>query len=370
MNDKSLIAKLDREIKKIREDLRPLIEKLGELEEKKRRIRDIMPLRTFGETIKYKGISITPGIIIDTSTGFKHIDENKNKETFKDTFLDGQIALWTYYEPKYDLRDLLYNKKDTDARELVLKRDIASNMILEIEFKYKWINFTRVIKEHLSIERYINAIPAEIERFKQDAELAKMYVDESIAGKKPHAKRNPLSNRVEKEMNKMEAKGKEVCKLKGKEKEYCKAMDRLRKEGYLAHGGLYFPILVTSPIKYQEISINLCWDDGEKSIQLAYEFKPKGYRPPGKYYCPCCSGEDDYEEPFSIGMKLGKKNIELHRIVPYNPALLPKELERFRRDLKLVMNYGGFYGTYFSIPEFMHKFYSGTLLAKKSRKNP
>ncbi|MEM4263520.1 MAG: hypothetical protein QW666_01320 [Candidatus Woesearchaeota archaeon] len=342
MNDKCLIAKLDKEIKEIRENLRPVIKAIGEFEAKKYYLENIRPLSAIGESFKYKGISIRPGIIVDTRVDFDYIDKNKNKKYSRDFYLDGQIEFSICYEPKYDLYDFFYNRKDTGARELVLKRNFKKNMILDILFQHKWIHFTRTIKKYLDM----NAIPAEIERFKQDAELAKMYADEMIAGKKPCAKRNPLSNRVEKEMSKMEAKGIEVCKLK--EKEYCKAMDGLREEGYLAHGGLYFPILVTPPIKYKDRIINLCWDEGEKSIRLAYEFKPKGYKPPKEPFCRQCAGEDDYQEPFGIGMHLGKKNIELHRIIPYNPALLPKELERFRRDLKLVMHYGGFYGTYFS----------------------
>jgi hypothetical protein len=140
----------------------------------------------------------------------------------------------------------------------------------------------------------------------------------------------------------MEAKGKEACKLKGKEKEYCDAMGKLEKEGYFTAGGLFHPWILAPKIKDKDVQITLLWDDGEKSIQLAYDFKPKGYKPPGKYYCPCCSGEDEYEEPLKIGMKLGKKNISYYKHVPCNPALLPKEIERFRRDLKLVKIYLGY----------------------------
>ena len=345
MNDKTLIAKLDRAIKEIRERLRPLIKTLAELEETHDvYIPDIRPLNALGKPFKYRGIRITPGIIIDhDDVCFKTLAEYQNDKLHKDSYPCGQAELLTSYEPKYDLYKVFYNRQDTDTRELVLKRDTANDMILDISFQHKWINFKRAIKKNLNIERYMNAIPAEIERFKQDVKLAKLYVDEKIAGEKPFVKKNQLISMVEEEMSKMEAKGKEVCKLKGKEKEYCDAMDKFEKEGYLAHGGLYYPILLTPQIKDKDITINLHWDEDEKKIQLKHEFKPKGYKHPGKYYCPCCSGEDDFEEPFGIGMHLGKKNISYYRRIPFNPFLLPKELERFRRDLKLVKCYEGYY---------------------------
>lgn len=344
MNDKSLIAKLDREIKEIREKLRPLIKTLAELEEKQDvYIQDIRPLNALGKPFKYRGIRITPGIIIDPDdVCFRTLAEYQNDKLHKDSYPGGQAELLTSYEPKYDLYNVFYNRQDTDTRELVLKRDIANDMILDISFQHKWINFKRVIKKNLDTERYMNAIPLEIERFKQDVKLAKLYLDEKIAGKKPCAKRNSLIDMIEKEMSKMEAKGKEACKLKGKEKEYCDAMDKLEKEGYMAHGGLYYPMLLSPPFKDKDITINLHWDENEKKIQLKHEYKPEGYKHPGKYYCPCCSGEDKYEEPFSIGLLLGKKNISYYRRGPYNPAMLPKELERFRRDLKLVKIYLGY----------------------------
>ena len=341
MNDRSLIIILDREIKKIREDIRPLITILGELEEKNCRVENIRPLNIFGKSFKHRGISITPGIIIDTSVSFKHIAEKKSDTLFTDTFLDGKVQFGASYEPKYDLYQHFYNRPDTDVKRFILERDLANDLILDLGFQHKWVHLSRTIKRHLSIERYIQAIPTEIERFKQDVKLAKLYMAEQIAGKKHRTKRGNLINRVEKAMSRMAAKGEEICELKGKEKEYCAAMDNLRKKRYLAHGGLYHPMLLTPPIKDKDITINLHWSENEKKIQLTHEFKPRGYEPPGKDHCPCCSGEDNFQEPFEIGMHLGKKGVELYRCIPFNLQLLEKELERFRRDIVLVKHYFG-----------------------------
>lgn len=339
MNDKSLIAKLNRETKEIKEVLRPVIKSLGALEEKKYSAENLRPLSILGESIEHKCISITPGIIIDAGVGFKHIAENEKDTAFKDLWLDDQIIFSTRYRPEYNLKEVFYNKQDRCAKELAIKKNLADDMILELEFYGEWIKLSRTLKKHLRYERYVNAIPIEINRFKQDIELAKKYVNEMITGKKPKFKKTSLTEKVEKAMTKLVAKAEPIHKIHDDEQKHDAALDALEKQGYWIQS--YIGTWVwTKPIQDNDVEIKLVYrgDSNSREMHFAHKYRPKKYEQPEEE-CPKCRGDYKYQDSFGIGLEFNKSNKEIYRHIPYDLNLLEKELERFRRDILLIKNY-------------------------------